>query len=331
MIALRLVLGFFTGATLAFAASVSLRYFMFHPRHVNHSQDIAAGKKSRSNLWLRLRSELAEAVGSLLGDEKLLAATLKERLSDPAVHDELVDGIAKRLDTFFETEVGDLLDGAVGANGGDVGVLAREATKAFVASEALSQAVSVARTKAVGFVTELPLSSLLPADTVGSMTRDLLSRSNLDRLDAFIKERLWAQGSLAPRIAAAGAGAGAGRAQKPSALSPLLEPLVPVVADSLYSAAVPLVEGFLNDVETRRTIGTSAQEIVRRAISRLNVMQRLIVGAANYERSLAETMPQAIEDLVDMVSRILRSSTMRQRVLETVADLWQGQEGAGVG
>jgi hypothetical protein len=324
MMALRLALGFFAGAALALSAGLLIRYFMFHPRHAKHSQDIATIKKSTFNLWLRLRPQLAEAVGSLLGDEKLLAATLKERLSDPAVHDELAVGIAERLELFFEMEVSSLLDSADIARGGDLGSLAGEATKAFVASEAFSQAVTAALSRAVSIVTELPLSSLLPVETVGTMTRDLLSPSNLDRLDGLIKERLRAQGNLAPRIS------GPGSAQRPSTLSPLLEPFVPVIVDSLYSAAVPLVEGFLNDVETRQTIGTSALEIVRRAVSRLNVLQRLIVGAANYERSLAETMPEAIEDLVDMVSRILRSSSMRERVLATVQDLWHGQEGEGI-
>ena len=68
----------------------------------------------------------------------------------------------------------------------------------------------------------------------------------------------------------------------------------------------------------RVELNTLAMEMVRRAIGRLGPLQRLIVTAANYEKTLADTMPETISDVSASLMRLLRNPQAADRIVESV-------------
>jgi len=288
-------------------------------------------------LWLRHRDSVAALLGGLFARELDTGDALRERLRAERTRTDLEGGIFTRLSALLERPIGELL--AEAGRGGD-SVPLRLADKALgriLSSPELERALEAAFGEAVALVKDLPLSILLPPDRARSMTSSFFSETSLkalaNRIDAAI------DGGLPTRERASVGGlpvvseAGVDAEPFVAGLVPAraLSPLIGLVVDALYDAAIPVVESMLNDSDTRRTVEVGANEMVRRAIARLGVVQRLIVGAANYERSLAEAMPETVEDLVSMVSSILRSPSTRERAREAALEGWESGDSGGRG
>jgi hypothetical protein len=288
-------------------------------------------------LFLRYRGRLAEGVGDLFAKELLSGDILAERLSDPTLKSDLVAGIRGRLAASLEAPAASLFDNLGAGKDSLPGELARRAWAGLVESMEFSEAMARALGKALLLVEDLPLSLLVPPSLARSAAESVLSTANLERFETmvrrWIEERMGSRGTRnlivrgdAPASPPPDQGFVAGLIPADS-----LEPLIGLLIEGLYTASIPVVENFLNDIDTRNLLERSANEIVRRAISRLSVVQRLIVGAANYERNLAETMPETVEDLVSMVSDILRSAPMRERTREAAIASWRDGIGAAGG
>jgi hypothetical protein len=121
-----------------------------------------------------------------------------------------------------------------------------------------------------------------------------------------------------------------GRKSKGIIPSEVFDPLVRIMAESLYVASVPVIESFMEEPSTRKMLETQALDIVRRAVGRLNPLQRIMATAANYERTAAEAMPATIDDLARSLSSVLRRDEMRGVMASKAASfLSRGTSGEG--
>ncbi len=284
---------------IVFGASFALvaRWLLFHPR-----RPLALfGRRLpfSPGFFEKLKPGLARTVGELFDRELVSGELLASRLADPGIRAELVLELRQRLDSALAQSTTELFAGFDKGKDAVVADLAREAASNLIKSREFSSAMALALGRAMVLVEDIPLSLLLPPSLARSAAVTLLSPANLARFEALVKA--WIDGT------SPGTDGGKGALiptthTGPAELDPTgfiagiipaesLEPLVELLVEGLFSASIPVVERFLNDGETRREIERSALEMVRRAIARLNVVQRLIVGAANYERSIAETMP----------------------------------------
>jgi uncharacterized membrane protein YheB (UPF0754 family) len=120
----------------------------------------------------------------------------------------------------------------------------------------------------------------------------------------------------------AGRGAGAG-----GALADLVaERGADLLTDETIDAAVRLAEPLLPDAverlvswarspETRAAIGREARTVVASAVERMNLVQRIIVGAAQFDRRLDERMPEIVDEIVAALERLARDPANQDRLL----------------
>jgi hypothetical protein len=224
-----------------------------------------------------------------------------------------VKGIDERLERALAMRAADALPTERLASTA-VGKFASKAWTSVVSSEAFRVAVAQAVRRAFVAAEDLPLSRFLPPEKARELAVLVLSPGNVAalraRLGSFLDET-YSEGS--------GSGDGAPDASRtatglkdlipPEAIEPVLE----VLAAGLYRAALPALETFLSEPEIKRTIAGYAKNIVRDALGRLNLLQRLIVGAAQYERSISDGMPQTVDDMIAAAVAVLRGPLMPER------------------
>jgi len=95
-------------------------------------------------------------------------------------------------------------------------------------------------------------------------------------------------------------------------------PFADVASRSLYRGLLPVAERILSSASVQSDLSAVGRDMVKRAIGRLGPVQRLIVGAANYEKTLSDSMPETIADLKDAIVRLLRGKDMEDKVVEAV-------------
>jgi hypothetical protein len=253
----------------------------------------------------RERKRISRSIGETVASELLTAEVVRKRLSEPDISAATATAIDERLADILASRAADVLPGK-GLAKTAVGTFVAEAWTGAVSSEAFRSALTQALLRSISLAEKMPLSRFLPAEKAEELASLFLAPGNIDamraRLSAFVD-------GLYEGKADEGAAGGLTQLVPPEAVEPLLE----VLASGLYRAALPALEAFLDEPEVKRTMERYGREIVRNAIGRLNLLQRLIVGAAQYERGIAESMPQTIEDMSAAVIALLRSPRMPDR------------------
>lgn len=263
----------------------------------------------------RGRARLSQSVGEVVAAELFTPAVLSARLSSPEVARALERSLDEWLGELGGLDAGELLGAASGqASAGPLGELLSRTWRGLVGSPAFAEALEAALAESLPALESLPLSLVLPPEAARDFAAGALAPANLERIRASL---LGALDALFEGRALAGSG-GEGSL---SALFPaeLLDPLVRAAAEALYRAAAPGLVALLDRPEIRGRMEEEARLLLRGAVERLGLIQRLFVGVAGYERRLSETMPDTVEDLVLSISRILGDPAMPGRAAESVS------------
>jgi len=271
------------------------------------------------------RHRLARSIGDTVAAELLTEDVLRRRLSQPDLRDALAGGIAERLTGLLSRPAGPIV--ASLGSGGDgpspLDELAGRAWSTIVGSEAFKFALAASARSALSAAEKVPLSAVL--DPQGA--RDLAQAIVSGRAVAKVRERArtWLDRAYA------GEGREGGKRDLLGIVPPeAVEPVLEVAVEGLYAAALPAVETFLSSPEVTASIEGYAVTILRRAIGRLNPIQRLIVSAAQYEKSIAETMPETVADMSEAAMAVLRGEGMARRAGTAAAEAFRGAAGASL-
>ena len=98
----------------------------------------------------------------------------------------------------------------------------------------------------------------------------------------------------------------------------LPEGSVDFVAQRMNGLYEPLVDRLVEGMRTpeiRRVLEVYGRRIVRMVINQMNLMQRLLVSAAQYERQIQERMPVIINRLVEELAGAIYSEAVREQLL----------------
>jgi hypothetical protein len=265
----------------------------------------------------RERKRISKSLGDTVAVELLTADVVRKRLAEPDIRSSLVSAIDGRLESALAGRAADALPkGGVGL--GPVARLVAGAWSSLASSEAFRLSLDKALRRAFVLAEEMPLSRFLPPERAGELASLILSPANVEGLRAKLRD--WLDGAYSED--------GGGEAEAGPALGALIppeavEPLLKVLVEGLYCAALPVFEGFLNEPEVKADIGAYSKDVVRSAISRLNMFQRLIVGAAQYERSLAEGMPETVDGMVATAMKLLRDPDMPGKTAEAALNAYR--------
>lgn len=108
-----------------------------------------------------------------------------------------------------------------------------------------------------------------------------------------------------------------------SNLSAPLGKLLPVVMERLIE--------WLESAEMRETIAARGRELLPRILEKLNVMQRLLLSAGQFDRRIDEQMPAIVQETLQALERIMRDPVqqraMQDSILAAVRD-WRDGPGS---
>jgi len=258
----------------------------------------------------RERLRLTDSVGETVSRELLTAEVFRSRLAEPALKTKIEQSLYIVIDEFLGNDASVMLKGlAEGVAGQDTDTgaagLVASSLAAVLRSGEFRAALAEAAGRATSAAGSIPLGDFLPAarlrDMAERFAEDWGEDSKQAMVGAFVDRLIDSSPDSGPLVSA-------------RALSPLLE----VGTRSLYSSLLPVMEKILESEPMRAELNTLAMEMVRRAIGRLGPLQRLIVTAANYEKTLADTMPETISDVSASLMRMLRNPQAADRIVESV-------------
>ncbi len=248
----------------------------------------------------RERYRISVSLGDTVAKELLTEEVLRRRLNDPSIREGLCVSVSGLLGRGLDLPAADVVRPSEHAGEVEtiIGSSLGHAFRTLAGSEAFSIALAAALRKFLETVGALPLSSFVGAESIDSFMDFLLGSQ------AEASGQKFLDGILTLVY-------GKPEGKKERILPPeVLDPVVRVLAEGLFKACIPVIESFMDEPATRRQLEAQAFVIVRRAVGRLNPLQRIVATAANYERTVSEAMPATIDDLSKAVSGILRREEM---------------------
>ena len=90
--------------------------------------------------------------------------------------------------------------------------------------------------------------------------------------------------------------------------------------DSFYPSICSFVSSFLNKQETRLELNIRGEHLLSDIINRLNIFQRFLVAAGQYDRTLKDNMPGIVDELISGVEESLHDNSNRTRIIELLKD-----------
>ncbi|MCE1195511.1 DUF445 family protein [bacterium] len=262
----------------------------------------------------RERERLARSVGDTVSRELLTPEVFKSRLGEPALRDKVELSVRGVVDQLLANDASALMSGLADLGAGisrgeaevpEAAALAGASLRAVFASDEFRRALAAAAGKAAGDAGKLPLGSLVPPERLRSLAESFAEDwSGQDRramVEAFIDRVFESSRGNAPLLSAE-----------------TVAPLAEVASRSFYRGLLPVAERILSSPAVQSDLSAVGRDMVKRAIGRLGPVQRLIVGAANYEKTLSDSMPETIADLKDAIVRLLRGREMEDKVVEAI-------------
>jgi hypothetical protein len=87
--------------------------------------------------------------------------------------------------------------------------------------------------------------------------------------------------------------------------------------DAAYPQLTAAALAFLRQPDTRTDLEARGRIFLRDAFHKLNVFQRLFLSAAQYDRTLAERMPEIIDDLIARIAEAAADPAVKSRLYES--------------
>ncbi len=244
------------------------------------------------------RHGLAVSIGRMVSRELITEEALRRQVHEPRTLAALAESVSTftagllakpfgnlaagaqaALPSPLEGLLAEVLDRAAGSRS-FIGLVHDLAGRAVSALAGLRVSEVTAQIDLEGFLEKLLAGSADRGDDAGKVVADLVADRGADLLNDETVE-------AAVRLA---------------------EPLLPDAVERLVSWA--------RAAETRAAIGREARAVLVSAVDRLNLLQRIIVGAAQFDRRLDERMPEIVDEIVAALERLVRSPANQARLLD---------------
>lgn len=303
----------------------------------------------------RERERLSISIGETVSRELLTREVFAERLSDPFMIDKVETSVVVLLDGVLSMPVEESLapllkhEQAVSTEGEpELGRLALEISRKALSSlefrTALSQALKSAAEEFLALPAETIVSRQVLEKAVHSLAHNCGKPEFRAKLETMVLGNLKSGSDKTAVVPSASQDPSqssfSGTCQTPEQ-APLftekqLTPLAVLASDILYAKLIPVAYSILGDSTIQNELELLAMKAVKGAINRLGPIQRLIVTAANYEKTLQNSMPETIEELSQAIIQLLGSQTMKEKLVKAIAGYisamrFSGSESARIG
>lgn len=233
----------------------------------------------------RHKGELADIIADAVANELLSPAAIDAMLSGPDFLAQAERAVDDYLERLLSTEVSDI---GAGVEGRAIEELLAASFAGLVGSERFEEALRELVRGAVASYGELPFDSVLRrADAEGALDKllDWVSKEGRLRFKAAYEARKAADAQVE-------AATGAGAVPEGTALA------AAKAAANLYPSLFGYLMSFLEDAATKKLLTEWGRNLVKIVMGRLNLFQRFFVTAAQYDRTLDDSMPEIVRDIV---------------------------------
>ena len=116
---------------------------------------------------------------------------------------------------------------------------------------------------------------------------------------------------------------------KPLISDEILDSVSGIVAQQLPLVIERLIE-WMESAPMRDTMAERGRELLPQILEQLNVMQRFLLSAGQFDKRLDEKMPEIVEETLQALERVVRDpaqqQAMRERILLAIHDWRDGQK-----
>ena len=257
------------------------------------------------------RRTLARSIGRMVSQELITEDALRRQVHSPRAQEALSQSVASISARILQSPLSSLSAAGSSVFASSLQELLHDMLRRFFASRALIYAVRDVVARAV-------------ASLSTRKVRDLLSRVDLK---SFVTDR------LLPRLAREETRVSIGRA----AASAFTEQAAAIVSDELLAslsraveplvpAAVDRLGAWLRSPDMRRELEVRGQELLSQILEKLNLMQRFLLSAGQFDRRLGEKMPEIVDDAIAALEALARDPSRQKQllqVLEQAARAWR--------
>lgn len=277
----------------------------------------------------RQRHKLADNIGRMVARELLTEQIVRDRIRRDDFRLSVRASVAAHTEAFLSSRVSDLAAAAHGSLAAGSAAVDPDAVLPDGVADPYAGCSPLARlagTAAARFAGTAGFESLLrravdaALDALADKTlEDILGDDAKDRvLDLYRRlSALVARPEASARLSDAAAAWASSFLEQRRPLSEVLGPDAAAqaskLADACYPTIVEMLLRFLSNPETRKELESAGRDFLRDAIFKLNAVQRLFLTAGQYERTLAERMPEIVDDLISRVASLAGDEDSRLR------------------
>jgi uncharacterized membrane-anchored protein YjiN (DUF445 family) len=266
----------FLGGAIGFITNVLAIKMLFRP--LGEARVFGIRLPFTPGILPRQRHRLAESIGGMVERELLVPDLIREHLKTPEVRDGVKKAAARYTRRFLSLPAGFFLDKAAAVG---------DAFFPFI-----GEFVSSPRWKELlGFAAE--------AVSQRAGTKRLLEKSLLE-ITGLNDGELFPEKALSGFIS--------GRAER------ITGALVPW-AEGAYPLLVKRCGEFLRRPPVRHELEEQGRIFLLRIMLKLNAFQRFFVSAGQYDKTIAERMPEIVDDLIVQLEETLNNDTVRRSIL----------------
>lgn len=264
----------------------------------------------------RERSRLTVSIAETVSTEILTTEVFTKRLEDPALESRISASVFRILSGYLQADASALLKAASGPGAdseskNDAGsILSQVAGSLFESLEfkaALVAALTDVAPLAAKMAGSIPLSSIISPERLEKFAREIAASGNSESseklFDALVEFAFDSE-----------------RTGKPLITAMVSRPVIELVADSAYRRLLPVSERLLASRPVQEKLNELGVRMLRSIISRLGPLQRLFVTAANYERTITDTMPDTIRELTESIIGLLREQDTRKNLVKALQE-----------
>jgi uncharacterized membrane protein YheB (UPF0754 family) len=236
------------------------------------------------------RHQLAESIGQMVSRELLTEEAVRRQLATEGFQNKLEENIDALLGDIIGTPLARLQRGNQELVFSSVEGFLSEALYSFFSSRSFIHGVRNILGRVVHSLGEKPVGELLGRSEVGPLVVQRVipllsepeSRIKIRRaLEAWLEQRREGDqllGSLlSPELA--------------RVLTDLIATLFPSLFDSLFR--------WLNQDDTREEMNRRGKRLLRDILEKLNVLQRFLISAGQFDRTLEQKMPEIVEEAME--------------------------------
>ncbi len=252
----------------------------------------------------RQRDRLAHSIARMVSTKLLTEDILLSRLQD--------DEFSRSLEETVSRFTADVLDGVTGSESPDAHAQSEvirvfeKIVQSFFASNSFATIVRKTTDSLAGGAMQMRADRLLPsADVVAALVNRGLDAATDGPFfeNAERAARDWLTGHL----------------ERDTPLGDIIGGVaverIQGVVPGLYEPALDALIAFLRQQSTRDALSVHGRELVGRILKRLNLFQRFLVSATQYDKNLRETMPEIVDDVIASVDRAGRDMENRGRLI----------------